>query len=114
MNIYACIINIEVSHEVKDKRAIAMRSPQMVQNGQDVHIQNGKWHLVLQMQLHTICNAVETYGPPKISYGADHDIMQENTPQLKFNVGSEGGHNLVIRFTCVNIAGSFVKLSHPA
>ena len=44
MNIYAYIINIEVPHEVKYQRAIAMVTPQIMLNGQDVNIQNGKWY----------------------------------------------------------------------
>ena len=51
MNIYACIINIQVPHEVKNERAIAKRTSQIMKHGQNViiqigqmyNIQNGKW-----------------------------------------------------------------------
>ena len=38
-NMYACIININVPHEVKYQRAIAKRTSQMMENGQDINIQ---------------------------------------------------------------------------
>ena len=44
MNIYACIINIQVPHEVKYQRAKAKRTSQIMQNGQDVNIQFEKWY----------------------------------------------------------------------
>ena len=55
MNIYACIINIQVPHEVNDQRAIAKRTSQIMKYGQDVsiqigpmyNIQNGKWYYSL-------------------------------------------------------------------
>ena len=51
MNIYACIINIYVPLEVKNQRAIAKRTSQILKYG-DVIIQNGqiklsKWEVVL-------------------------------------------------------------------
>ena len=39
------IINEQVPHEVKkNQRAVAMKTPQIMYNVQDVHIQNGKWY----------------------------------------------------------------------
>ena len=37
-------MNIQVPHEVKNQRAVAMRTPQIMLNGQDVNIHNGKWY----------------------------------------------------------------------
>ena len=39
MNIYACIINIQVPHEVEKQRAIAMRTSQIMKYGKGVIIQ---------------------------------------------------------------------------
>ena len=44
MNIYAYITNTYVPREVKIQRAVAMRTPQIMKNGQDVEIQNWKWY----------------------------------------------------------------------
>ena len=38
-NIYACIINIYVPHEVKNQRALAKRASRTMKHGQDVAIQ---------------------------------------------------------------------------
>ena len=39
INIYACIINICVPHEVKNQRAFVKRTSEIMLNGQDVNIQ---------------------------------------------------------------------------
>ena len=44
MNIYACFTNIYVPHEVKNQRALAKRTPQIIENRQDVNVQNEKWY----------------------------------------------------------------------
>ena len=50
-DIYACIINIYVPHEVKNLRALAKRTSRIMKYGQDVAIQKGqiypKWEVVL-------------------------------------------------------------------
>ena len=38
INIYACLIKIEVPHEVKNQRALTERTSQIMINGQDVNI----------------------------------------------------------------------------
>ena len=38
-NMYACIINVHVPHEVKNLRASAKRTSQIMKNEQDVNIQ---------------------------------------------------------------------------
>ena len=45
MNIYACIINLQVPHEVKNQRAVDMRTPQIMQKGQE--LKYPKWEVVL-------------------------------------------------------------------
>ena len=37
-------------HEVKYQRVLAKRTSQIMKNGQDVIIQNGKWYSVLQIE----------------------------------------------------------------
>ena len=44
INIYVCILNIQVPHEVKNQSALAKRTSKIMKNGQDVIIQNGKWY----------------------------------------------------------------------
>ena len=46
INIYASIINIQVPHEVKYRRAIAKRTSQITKYGQNVIIQNGKMYII--------------------------------------------------------------------
>ena len=41
MNMYACIIDISVPHEIKNQRA--WRTSKIMKNGQDVITQKGKW-----------------------------------------------------------------------
>ena len=36
---HACIMNIQVPHEVKNQRALAKRTYQIMKSGQDVNIQ---------------------------------------------------------------------------
>ena len=36
---HACFINIKVPHEVKNRRALAKRTSQIMKNGQDVKLQ---------------------------------------------------------------------------
>ena len=49
MLIYACILNIQVPHEVKYQRAIAKRTSPIMKYGQDVIIQNGKMYIQLSV-----------------------------------------------------------------
>ena len=39
INIYACFVNIYVPHEVKNQRALAKRTSQILKNEQDVNTQ---------------------------------------------------------------------------
>ena len=41
-NIYACIINMYVPHEVKIQRALVKRTSRIMKYGQDVTIQKGQ------------------------------------------------------------------------
>ena len=52
MNICACIINIQVPHEVNNQRAIAKRTSQIMKYGQDVIIQIGQMYFGLLHLVH--------------------------------------------------------------
>ena len=54
---YACTINTYVPHEVKYQRALAKRTPQPMQNGQDVNIQTRSGTRCPRQSKHTLPHA---------------------------------------------------------
>ena len=45
MNMYTCIMNIQVPPEVRNQRAIAKMTSQITKNGHDVNIQTGSGNM---------------------------------------------------------------------